>query len=69
MPMIDVYAAAGTFTDKHQLATDLAVTLMTIEEVPDIPMSARTRPRSSTSCPQATSRTSTASPATFGCRC
>jgi phenylpyruvate tautomerase PptA (4-oxalocrotonate tautomerase family) len=38
MPMIDVYATAGTFTDKHQLAADLATTLMAIERVPDIPM-------------------------------
>ena len=38
MPMIDVYAAAGTFADPHQLATDLARTLMVIEAVPDIPM-------------------------------
>jgi phenylpyruvate tautomerase PptA (4-oxalocrotonate tautomerase family) len=38
MPMIDVYATAGTFTDKHQLAADLAAALMTIEKVPDIPM-------------------------------
>jgi phenylpyruvate tautomerase PptA (4-oxalocrotonate tautomerase family) len=38
MPMIDVYAAAGTFQDPHQLAADLAGTLMTIEGVPDIPM-------------------------------
>jgi phenylpyruvate tautomerase PptA (4-oxalocrotonate tautomerase family) len=38
MPMIDVYAAAGTFHDPHQLAVDLARTLMTIEGVPDIPM-------------------------------
>src|ERR1700748_3761400 len=38
MPMIDVYAAAGTFPDKHKLAQDLARTLMTIEQVPDIPM-------------------------------
>jgi phenylpyruvate tautomerase PptA (4-oxalocrotonate tautomerase family) len=38
MPMIDVYAAAGTFTEPHQLATDLARTLMVIEGVPDIPM-------------------------------
>jgi phenylpyruvate tautomerase PptA (4-oxalocrotonate tautomerase family) len=38
MPMIDVYAAAGTFPDPHQLAADLARTLMTIEGVPDIPM-------------------------------
>ena len=38
MPMIDVYAVAGTFADKHKLATDLAGTLMRIEQVPDIPM-------------------------------
>jgi phenylpyruvate tautomerase PptA (4-oxalocrotonate tautomerase family) len=36
--MIDVYATAGTFPDKHQLATDLAAAVMTIEQVPDIPM-------------------------------
>ncbi|HEX2822703.1 MAG TPA: hypothetical protein VHO07_21390 [Streptosporangiaceae bacterium] len=38
MPMIDVYAASGTFGDRHQLARDLAGTLMAIEQVPDIPM-------------------------------
>ena len=38
MPMIDVYAATGTFADPHQLAADLARTLMTIEGVPDIPL-------------------------------
>jgi phenylpyruvate tautomerase PptA (4-oxalocrotonate tautomerase family) len=38
MPMIDVYATAGTFTDKHQLAIDLATAVMTVEQVPDIPM-------------------------------
>src|ERR1700685_1952440 len=38
MPMIDVYAAAGTFADQHKLAADLAGTLMRIEQVPDIPM-------------------------------
>jgi phenylpyruvate tautomerase PptA (4-oxalocrotonate tautomerase family) len=38
MPMIDVYAAAGTFSDPHQLAVELAATLMAIEQVPDIPM-------------------------------
>ena len=38
MPMIDVYATAGTFPDKHQLAVELAATLMGIEQVPDIPM-------------------------------
>jgi phenylpyruvate tautomerase PptA (4-oxalocrotonate tautomerase family) len=36
--MIDVYAASGTFGDRHQLARDLAGTLMAIEQVPDIPM-------------------------------
>ena len=38
MPMIDVYATAGTFPSPHQLASDLARTLMVIEGVPDIPM-------------------------------
>ena len=38
MPMIDVYAAAGTFADRHSLAVDLATALMTIEQVPNIPM-------------------------------
>src|SRR5580692_3421295 len=38
MPMIDVYATAGTFADNHRLAAELARTLMTIEQVPDIPM-------------------------------
>ncbi len=38
MPMIDVYATAGTFSDRHQLAIDLATTVMTIEGVPNIPM-------------------------------
>jgi phenylpyruvate tautomerase PptA (4-oxalocrotonate tautomerase family) len=38
MPMIDAYAAAGTFADNHQLAQDLAAAVMTIEQVPDIPM-------------------------------
>ena len=38
MPMIDVFAAAGTFPDPHRLAVDLAATLMAIERVPDIPM-------------------------------
>ena len=38
MPMIDVYASAGTFADPHSLATELARTLMAIEQVPDIPI-------------------------------
>ena len=38
MPMIDVYATAGTFADKHRLAADLAAAVMAVEQVPDIPM-------------------------------
>ena len=38
MPMIDVYAASGTFPEPHTLAQALATELMTIEQVPDIPM-------------------------------
>ena len=38
MPMIDVYAAEGTFTDKHALAKDLAAAVMRWEKVPDIAM-------------------------------
>jgi phenylpyruvate tautomerase PptA (4-oxalocrotonate tautomerase family) len=36
--MIDAYAAAGTFADKHELAANLAAAVMAIEQVPDIPM-------------------------------
>ena len=36
MPMIDVYAAAGTFEDKHTLARDLASAVMRWERVPDL---------------------------------
>lgn len=38
MPMIDVYATAGTFDEPAQLAQELARALMVIEQVPDIPM-------------------------------
>ena len=38
MPMIDVYAMAGTFPDAHRPATDLAAAVMTVEQVPYIPM-------------------------------
>jgi phenylpyruvate tautomerase PptA (4-oxalocrotonate tautomerase family) len=38
MPMIDVYATAGTFADPSSLAQQLAATLMRIEEVPALPM-------------------------------
>ena len=36
MPMIDVYAEAGTFSDPAALARRLAATLMDVELVPDI---------------------------------
>ena len=38
MPMIDIYAAAGTFSDPHRLAADAAATVKLVEQVPDIPM-------------------------------
>jgi phenylpyruvate tautomerase PptA (4-oxalocrotonate tautomerase family) len=38
MPMIDVYAAAGMFTDMHTLATRLGAEVMAVEGLPDIPM-------------------------------
>ena len=38
MPMIDVYAAAGTFDGTHELARDLARAVMRWEGVPDIPL-------------------------------
>ncbi|MEU4245017.1 hypothetical protein [Actinoplanes sp. NPDC026619] len=38
MPMIDVYATAGTFADKRKLAVDLATAVKEIEKVPDIAM-------------------------------
>ena len=38
MPMVDVYAAAGTFPDPHPLARDLAAAVMRWEQVPDLPL-------------------------------
>jgi phenylpyruvate tautomerase PptA (4-oxalocrotonate tautomerase family) len=38
MPMIDVYAAAGTFPDSQTLARDLAAAVMRWEQVPDLPL-------------------------------
>src|SRR4029077_12349971 len=38
MPMIDVYADAGTFPDPHTLARDLAAAVMRWEQVPDLPL-------------------------------
>jgi phenylpyruvate tautomerase PptA (4-oxalocrotonate tautomerase family) len=36
MPMIDVYATAGTFADRHALARDLAAAVMRQEGVPPL---------------------------------
>jgi len=41
MPMIDIYATAGTFADPHKLAIDAAATVKAVEAVPDIPMFAK----------------------------
>ena len=38
MPMIDVYAVRGTFSDPHRLAMDAAALVKAVEGVPDIPM-------------------------------
>ena len=38
MPMIDVYAPAGTFEDKNRLAQELARAVMRWEAVPEIPL-------------------------------
>jgi phenylpyruvate tautomerase PptA (4-oxalocrotonate tautomerase family) len=38
MPMIDVYATAGTFNTKRELARDLAQAVMRWEGVPAIPL-------------------------------
>ncbi|MFI9388092.1 4-oxalocrotonate tautomerase family protein [Kutzneria sp. NPDC052558] len=37
MPMIDIYAPKGLIADRHQLAQDLARTIMRWEQVPEIP--------------------------------
>ena len=36
--MIDVYAARGTFSDRHALARDLAAAVMRWEQVPNLPL-------------------------------
>src|SRR6476646_5662595 len=38
MPMIDVYSATETFSDKHRLAQELAGAVMRWEAVPEIPL-------------------------------
>jgi phenylpyruvate tautomerase PptA (4-oxalocrotonate tautomerase family) len=38
MPMIDIYAPLGTFSDSRKLAADAAAVVKAVEQVPDIPM-------------------------------
>ena len=38
MPMIDIYAVAGSFADVEKLAADAAALVKSVEQVPDIPM-------------------------------
>jgi phenylpyruvate tautomerase PptA (4-oxalocrotonate tautomerase family) len=38
MPMIDIYAATGTFANVHKLLSDAAAVVKSVEQVPDIPM-------------------------------
>jgi phenylpyruvate tautomerase PptA (4-oxalocrotonate tautomerase family) len=38
MPMLDVYAARGTFSDRHALARELAAAVMRWEQVPNLPL-------------------------------
>jgi phenylpyruvate tautomerase PptA (4-oxalocrotonate tautomerase family) len=38
MPMIDIYATAGTFAAARKLATDAAALVKCVEQAPDIPM-------------------------------
>ena len=68
MPMIDVYAAAGTFADTHRLAVDLATAVMTIEQVPDIPMFRQNTAAFVHELPAGACPTSTATAATSGSR-
>jgi hypothetical protein len=68
MPMIDAYTAAGTFTDKHQLAADLAIGVMPIEQVPDIPMFRKNTAAFVHDPRPAPWPTSTVTPAMCGCR-
>jgi hypothetical protein len=69
MPMIDVYAPAGAFEDKHLLARRLAGALMVIEEVPDIPMFRQNTAAFIHELPPTRSPTWTAVRIACACRC
>jgi hypothetical protein len=40
MPMIDVYAAAGSFPEPHRLARGMAAAVMRWKQVPHLPLAA-----------------------------
>ena len=50
MPMIDVYAAEGTFRDRKTLAKNLAAAVMRWEKVPDLALFKENTAALSTSC-------------------
>jgi hypothetical protein len=56
MPMIDVYAAAGTFRDSHALAQDLAAAVMRCEQVPDFAFATTSTPPRPTATRRASGR-------------
>jgi hypothetical protein len=65
MPMIDVYAAEGTFTDTHTLAQNLAQAVMRWEQVSEIPLFSDNPAGFTTTSPPKESRTPRARPVTF----
>lgn len=71
MPMIDVYAVAGTFRDKHTLAKDLANAVMRWEKVPRLALFKNNTAAfgSFTSCRATHCPTLQATATTFACRC
>jgi len=69
MPMIDVYAAACTFADTDQLAVDLATTVMTIAQVPTIPMFRKNTAAFVHELPASALANVDATRPTCGCRC
>ena len=69
MPMIDVYAASGTFKDRKTLARDLAAAVMRWEGVPAIPLFKDNTAAFIHELPPTRSRTCRVTVATSACRC
>ena len=66
--MIDVYAAAGTFSDKNRLAQDLASAVMRWEAVPDIPLFADNTAAFIHDLPAEAISTASGAATTYACR-